>query len=144
MFLVLGGLFAGLWMRVGDVGEQGLDVAAGLAQAGPRTQVVAGQVAGDLAQPGQETVGVLEATQVLPRRQEGFLGDVFAGGHVAHDRQRDRGHGALAAGDDAAVGFAVAAGGGRQVGVDQAFDDFGAHGGLREGFKPGTSRRGRV
>ena len=144
MLLVLGGLFAGLRMRVGDLGQQRLDVTIGFTAPDLGAQVVAGQVAGDLAQPGQETVGVLQLSQVLPGRQEGLLGDVFAGGHIAHDRQGDRSDGALAAGDDAAVGLAVAVGGGRQVGVDQALDEVGAHGVLRVGFKPGTPRRGRV
>src|SRR3546814_10290109 len=49
------------------------------------TQVVAGEVAGDLAQPGQEAGRVLQALEVLPGREEGVLGDVLAG-----DRKRTR------------------------------------------------------
>src|SRR3546814_7977584 len=54
------------------------------------TQVVAGEVAGDLAQPGQEAGRVLQALEVLPGGEEGILGDVLAGRDVAGDRPRDR------------------------------------------------------
>ena len=51
-------------------------------------QVVMGEIAGDLAQPWQEAGRVLQAPQVLPRVEECLLGNVLAGRHVAHDRQR--------------------------------------------------------
>ena len=77
-------------------------------------EVVAGQVARDLAQPWQEAVGIVQAVEMLPGVEEGLLGDVLAGVGVAGDRQRDRGDGALAGGDDPAIGAAVASTGGGQ------------------------------
>ena len=76
----------------------------------PGAQVVAGQVAGDLAQPRQQAVRVLQAAQVLPGLQEGFLGDVLAGMHVAGDRVGNRGDGVLAGADDPPVGCGPPAG----------------------------------
>src|SRR3546814_9335500 len=63
------------------------------------TQVVAGEVAGDLAQPRQEAGRVLQALEVLPGGEEGILGDVLAGRHVAGDRQCHRGDRVLAGTD---------------------------------------------
>src|SRR3546814_12041519 len=92
------------------------------------TQVVAGEVAGDLAQPGQEAGRVLQALEVLPGGEEGILGDVLAGRDVAGDRQRHRGDRVLAGTHDAPVGVAVAARGGWQPGADQQVDGFGVPG----------------
>ena len=77
-----------------------------------RAQVVTGQVAGDFAQPGQEAVRVLQRAQLPPALEEGFLGDVLAGVHVAGDGQGDGGDGVLAGQHHAAIGVVVAIGGG--------------------------------
>ena len=93
-----------------------------------RAQPVAGQVAGDLPQPGQETGAVAQAVQLLPRTEEGLLGDVLAGLHVTGDRQGDGGDGVLAGADDAPIGLVAAAPGGGQLGAQHQVQGFGVHG----------------
>ena len=94
-------------------------------------QVIAGQVAGDLAQPGQEAGGVLQAVQLLPGLEEGFLGNVFADRYVAGDGQGNGGHRVLAGAHDSAIGVLVTACGGGQFALQHQVQGFGIHGRVR-------------
>jgi hypothetical protein len=96
--------------------------------------VVDRAVARHLPQPGQETLRVAQLADALPGAEEGFLGNVFAGAHVARHRQRHAGHHALGGAHEAAIGLGVAALGGGQVAGDQAVQQVGAHGGARVGI----------
>ena len=123
---VLGRVGRGIGHHREDVVEVAVDAALVAAPA----QVVVREIAGDLAQPGQEAGAVAQPRQMGPGVEEGLLRDVLAGRHVAGDGQRDGGDAVLAAADDAAVGAGISRLCGRQVFVDQEIEGFGAvHGG---------------
>ena len=107
---------------IGGGGDRRFHVVDRIRPAHLRAQMIARQVARDLPQPRQETVGVLQAAQVLPRVEEGVLRDVLAARHVTHDRQRDRRDRVLAGDDDAPVGIAVAGARGGEFEADQLVD----------------------
>src|SRR5699024_4989032 len=75
----------------------------------PAPEMVARQVARDLAQPGQKAAAVFEMAETLPDSQIGFLSDILAELNVANDGQSQRGHGRLRGGHQGAEGLAISA-----------------------------------
>lgn len=73
------------------------------------TDVVQAQVGGNAANPRGEFAFEVEGVQTVERADEGLLGEIFGIGAVVQNAVADVEDARLVAGDEAAVGFSVAA-----------------------------------